>query len=201
MYAHEKNNGQLNWNGMNIFDIWIRDQGLIDIDIPNKKYTRSNKRRNPTLIKLDRILVDTEWNQMFQGISTKAEMAITSYHSPITAELTTNIAPSRIFRFENYWLFMPEFQNLVSQNWSKGTRTLASISIVNLKLRRLRARIRAWHRPKHSLPNLLSNNKCTSEYLDSIEEWRPLTTIEYILRKNICGNIQRIMKLLALKWR
>lgn len=30
-FAHEKNTGQLNQNGMDIFNNWIRDQGLIDI--------------------------------------------------------------------------------------------------------------------------------------------------------------------------
>lgn len=39
------------------------------------------------------------------------------------------------------------------------------------------------------------------EYLDSIEEWRTLTAIEYIFRDNVRDNIQRIMKLSALKWR
>lgn len=128
---------------MNIFNSWIHDQGLIDIDIPNKKFTWTNKRRNPTLINLDRILIDTEWSKVFLVTSAKSEVAITSGHNPVTAEVTTNIPSSRIFRLANYWLFMPEFESLVTQSWTRGTRILANISIANHKLQRLRAKIRS----------------------------------------------------------
>lgn len=126
---------------MNIFNFWIHDQCLIDIDIPNKKFTWTNKRRNLILIKLDRILIDTEWSHVFLGTSVKSEVVVTADHNPIIADVTTNIPSSRIFRLENYWLLMPDFESLVMQSWTRGTRSLARISIANYKLRRLRAKI------------------------------------------------------------
>ena len=59
-FAHEKSQGRGNWRLMDKFNSWIREHALDDIGIVNRSFTWSNKRDQPTLIKLDRVLVNTE---------------------------------------------------------------------------------------------------------------------------------------------
>ena len=142
-FPHEKNNDNLNTRGMEEFNSWINGEGLFDIDIPNRKFSWSNKRRCPTLVKLDRVLIDTAWNQTFANASAKALIATTSDHIPILAEFSNNCSSSDFFRLENYWLQMPDFIEMTETNWGRGTRPLSAISKLNHKLRRLRASTKA----------------------------------------------------------
>jgi hypothetical protein len=57
-YASEKNNNNINWAAMDEFNAWINELELMDVDIANTKFTWSNKRREPTLVKLDRVLIN-----------------------------------------------------------------------------------------------------------------------------------------------
>jgi hypothetical protein len=57
-YVSEKNNSNINWAAMDEFNAWINDMELMDVDIANSKFTWSNKRRDPTLVKLDRVLIN-----------------------------------------------------------------------------------------------------------------------------------------------
>uniref|UniRef100_A0A8R7VHU8 Endonuclease/exonuclease/phosphatase domain-containing protein n=1 Tax=Triticum urartu TaxID=4572 RepID=A0A8R7VHU8_TRIUA len=64
-YAHEKSRGQINWNLMECFNAWIRGHGLDDVWIDNRLFTWSKKRDLPTLVRLDRVLVNAAWNLSF----------------------------------------------------------------------------------------------------------------------------------------
>ncbi|EEC83473.1 hypothetical protein OsI_28982 [Oryza sativa Indica Group] len=200
-FPHEKNNDSINTRGMEEFNSWINGEGLFDIGIPSRKFTWSNKRRCPTSVKLDRVLIDTAWNQTFANASAKALIATTSDHIPILAEFSDNCSKSDIFRLENYWLQMPDFIAMTETNWSRGTRPLTAISKLNHKLRRLRASTKAWNRNKRSIPTLLSANKDTLEYLDKIEEWRQLTDLEYYLRQRIQKHCNELNDFITQKWK
>lgn len=200
-YAYEKSNDNINWTGMSIFNAWIQHQGLLEVEVPNRRYTWTNKRRIPTMAKLDRILINTDWSQSFVCTSAKSEVATTSDHTPIIVDIKADLPSSKLFKLENYWLQMPVFQNLVTQSWIRGTRNLTNISRINLKLRRLRARIRSWAKRNISLPTQLDNTKITLDYFDSMEEWRPLTTLEFTFRKNVKIQLQELVRFCTLKWK
>ena len=56
---HEKSRGRINWSMMELFNGWIREHGLDEVDISNRQFTWSNKRGCPTLVRLDRVFVNT----------------------------------------------------------------------------------------------------------------------------------------------
>ena len=93
MFKHEKSQGRKNWALMDRFNSWIREHALDDIDITNRSFTWSNKREEPTLIKLDRVLVNAEWNLGFLNTTATALPATTSDRVLIGVEF---------FRFENH---------------------------------------------------------------------------------------------------
>ncbi|EEC81626.1 hypothetical protein OsI_25150 [Oryza sativa Indica Group] len=96
---------------------------------------------------------------------------------------------------------MPEFKNLVQNDLLKATRPISPVSILNFKLRRLRAKIRAWKRRKAGLKSLLHTNKYVIDFFDRCEEWRPLTDLEFSLRKHYHEHFKELNWFWALKWK
>lgn len=122
-YPFEENNDNLNTRGMVGFNCWINEEGLVDIDIPNRSFTWSNKRRNPTLVKLDRILVDTSWNQSFATSSARALVATTSDHIPILAECSNNSNTFRYFSFGKFLATITRFCQLSGRKLGSRYKT------------------------------------------------------------------------------
>ena len=85
-FEHEKSKGRRNWALMDTFNSWIREHALDDIDITNRTFTWSNRRVQPTLVKLDRVLVNAEWNLGFADTTATALPAVTSDHILIGVE-------------------------------------------------------------------------------------------------------------------
>ncbi|XP_073355271.1 uncharacterized protein [Aegilops tauschii subsp. strangulata] len=193
-FPHEKSQRRKNWALMDRFNSWIREHALDDIDITNRSFTWSNKREEPTLIKLDRVLVNAEWNLGFLNTTAAALPATTLDHVLIGVELSREAIKSPLFRFENHWLHIPELRDIISQSWGKGTRTFASLStLLNFKLRRLRAAIRAWERTKPPTQNTLANCKHVVQYMDAVEERGHLPRIEVSLRNHANLKAQQLI--------
>lgn len=179
----------------------INSEELVDIDIPNRFFTWSNKRRNPTLVKLDRVFINILWSQSFPHTEAKAITASTSDDTPILVQTSQSLPINKIFRLENYWLHMPGFKNMIQTDWARGTRTLSPISILNLKLRRLRAKIRSWSKNKTAIQSLLHINKHVIDFLDCCEEWRPLSALEFTLRAHCTNLLKELNWFWTLKWK
>nr|CAD1824258.1 unnamed protein product [Ananas comosus var. bracteatus] len=84
----------------------------------NQNYTWSNMQSNPTLAKLDRFLISTDWDQLFPLTKVLAMPRITSDHSPILLS-TSDRKVRRLFRFEEVWLSREDFCALVPVWWTE----------------------------------------------------------------------------------
>lgn len=95
-----------------MFNDLINTLELIDLPLANQNFTWSNMQSSPTLAKLDRFLISTEWDQAFPLTRVVAMPRITSDHNPIL--LSTGDKVSRhLFRFEEMWLTREDFCKLV----------------------------------------------------------------------------------------
>lgn len=101
-YPHEKSQGRKNWALMDRFNDWIRENAMDDIEVANRNFTWSNKRGKPTLIKLDRILINADWGLGFLHTSASALPAITSDHALIGVDFSCDLPRSMFFRFEDH---------------------------------------------------------------------------------------------------
>ncbi len=68
---------------MGLFSDLINELELVDLPIANQLYTWSNMQANPTLAKLDRFLLSTEWDSRFPLSFVTALPRITSDHTPL----------------------------------------------------------------------------------------------------------------------
>lgn len=68
---------------MQLFNNFIGDSHLREIFVSRVKFTWSNKQRNPTLVKLDRILATSCWDTHFKACFAWSKARVGSDHSPI----------------------------------------------------------------------------------------------------------------------
>lgn len=70
--AADKSNLNLNRRLMGKFRRELDDCELIEIALQNRKFTWSNERQNPTLVRLDRAFCNSEWEMAYQNFNLTA---------------------------------------------------------------------------------------------------------------------------------
>lgn len=101
-----------------------------------RKFTWSNRRDQPTLERLDRILISPEW---LRSLSSDC-----SNHSPLL--LQTDVVPwakSR-FKFEAFWPKIPGFFKAVELGWLASLIHADPFRNLDFKLRNVAKTLKAW---------------------------------------------------------
>ena len=100
--ATDKNNRRLNLSLMRQFREALNECELQEIHLQNRKFTWSNERRQPTLMKLDRFLCNVEWDSTFPSHVLHALSTSLSDHAPLLLSNQSGPRRPRTFRFENF---------------------------------------------------------------------------------------------------
>ena len=114
-----------------------------------RQFTWANSLPEPTHEKLDRVLMDTDWELKFPMVSVRALERIEglSDHAPI---LLTTVVPrpqcKPRFKFELGWLHREGFYELVKKAWERLVTGSNSIQIWNNKVRATRKFLEGWTR-------------------------------------------------------
>jgi hypothetical protein len=109
-------------------------------------YTWSNKQKNPTLEKLDRILMSPDWEWLFPLVSVKKLVKDQSDHSPLLLDTGDNVVLPRNkeFKFDTTWLQNEEFLERVSEIWLRPVKSSDPIDVLNIKLKRVKKYFKGW---------------------------------------------------------
>ena len=79
----EKNNDQINLPRMQLFNDWITELGLREIERTGARFTWTDRQADPTRSVLDRVLVSPEWELRCPLTSLRAITRIGSDHVPL----------------------------------------------------------------------------------------------------------------------
>jgi hypothetical protein len=136
--SEEKNKpGSLNkWNIL--FNSIIEMYGLIELDLTDRLYTWSNNRSNPTFEKLDRFLVNPEWDLLYHNAMVRGLDRSLSDHVPLILQTKDKRNRSHEFRYELSWKLRPGFRDIVINNWSLPARSKKTLMFGRKKLKGLR---------------------------------------------------------------
>jgi hypothetical protein len=109
-----------------------------------RQFTWANSLLEPTFEKLDRVLMDANWESKFPLISVRALERIEglSDHAPIL--LTTGTPKphnNHRFKFELGWLQRKGFHDMVKNVWERPSTASSPIQRWNSKLRALRSHL------------------------------------------------------------
>jgi hypothetical protein len=128
----DRNQGHGDPKLMEIFNNFIGSFHFREIFISGVKYTWSNKQKNPTLVKLDRILVSASWDLNYSNSFAWSKARIGSDHSPLVLDTGEHGASKpKYFFFEEKWLHHEGFYDLFKSKWGdfKGNFVKSSYSL------------------------------------------------------------------------
>jgi hypothetical protein len=129
-FANEKNKGGGVTRFSDEFHSIINKFALREFPLSGGMFTWSNNQENPTLEKLDRILINHEWENLFPLSSARKIPRVMSDHNPIIMDTKESVeVRSKEFRFEKSWLLQPDFQLRVDKAWKTPVRGSDSISV------------------------------------------------------------------------
>ena len=117
--AQDKNNRNINRSRINRFRATLQACELKEIHLQNRRFTWSNERSTPTMCKLDAFYCNSEWDIRNDSHILHALSSSLSDHCPLM--LTDDSGPRRprTFKFENFWLRFPGFNEIVSNAWNE----------------------------------------------------------------------------------
>jgi hypothetical protein len=115
-FRHEKSKGPFKGHWPFLFNAIIDSLDLREVKMADRRYTWANSLPDPTYEKLDRVLMDTSWEDKFPMVSVRALERIEklSDHAPIllTTGLTRPLS-KKPFKFELGWLQREGFHEMV----------------------------------------------------------------------------------------
>lgn len=114
------------------------------VPLIGRRYTWSNERESPTLVKLDRVLCTNDWEDIYPECLLQSHATQLSDHCPLIIGLKDGSKTKKRFHFESFWTKLDGFQDVVTESWSKPLTTTCAVERVSLKLKRLNRDLQSW---------------------------------------------------------
>lgn len=171
--------------------------GLREIKCKNRRFTWTNERENPTMVSIDKVFCNVEWDTLFPSYMLMAAATACSDHCPLL--LANSAAPRRRppFRFESFWPRFPHFHETVDRAWRRPVNHTCPIVRLKAKMRRTATDLRIWAKMLFSDAKVQFHLACEVILrLDVAQERRALTPSEFRLRKQLK---QRLLGLAAVE--
>lgn len=180
----------------------VDDLELIDLPLQGGVFSWSGGRNNQAWARLDRYLVTQDWLDKFCGVVQCRLPRPISDHFPIMLKgggLRRGPSP---FRFENMWLKVDGFKDLLRE-WWQGTvvRGKASFRLAS-KLKVMKQKIKEWNREVFGRLEVNKNLALQQvEFWDRVEGERCLSVSETELKKEAKETFKKWVLLEETHWR
>ena len=142
--ANDKNRGNVNRRRIVRFRNALNSCDLKPIHLQNRKFTWSNGQQEPTMSKLDGYFCNEEWDIAFSDHILHALSSSLSDHCPLLLANGRGPKRPRSFRFENFWIQMPGFKDVVSKAWNGHHNHLEPCHLLFHKLKKTGQELRRW---------------------------------------------------------
>jgi hypothetical protein len=203
-FRHEKSKGPFNEHWPFLFNAVIDSLDLREVAMTGRQFTWANSLPDPTYEKLDRVLMDTEWEDKYPMVSVRALERIEKLSDHASILLTTGTPKSplkRPFKFELGWLQRDGFHDMVRRVWERPVAGNNPILRWNNKIRAMRKHLSGWAR---HVTGILKKEKLrlstTIDSLEALAEVRPLSAQEIELKSQSNAQIASLLREEELKW-
>jgi hypothetical protein len=144
-FSFEKNKEMRRNKWSSLFNAIINSHDLREIDMSGGQYTWSNNQINPTLEKLDRFLMTSDWEDLFPLTTVHKVSREASDHNPVIVDtMEGRELKKKAFRFEKSWLKEEEFLHRVERSWRQPIRACNSLEKVQIKLKKIKSDLKGW---------------------------------------------------------
>ncbi|RVX09019.1 LINE-1 reverse transcriptase-like [Vitis vinifera] len=180
----------------------VDDLELLDIPLQGGVASWSGGRNNQAWARLDRFLVTQDWLDCFSGIIQCRLPRPISDHFPILLKGGGVRKGPSPFRFENMWLKVDGFKELLRGWWQEaGGRGRASFRLAS-KLKILKEKIKTWNREVFGSLEVNKNLALQQvEFWDRVESDRSLTERETELKTEAKNVFKKWVLLEETHWR
>ncbi|RVW46561.1 LINE-1 reverse transcriptase-like [Vitis vinifera] len=180
----------------------VDDLELLDLPLQGGVFSWSGGRDNQSWARLDRYLVTQNWLDKFCGVVQCRLPRPTSDHFPILLKgggLRRGPSP---FRFENMWLKVDGFKDLLRE-WWQGTVVSGKASFrLASKLKVLKQKIKEWNREVFGRLEVNKNLALQQvEFWDRVESERSLSVSETEMKKEAKETFKKWVLLEETHWR
>jgi len=171
------------------------------------KFTWSNKQKNPTLVKLDRILATTSWDLNYSHSFAWSTARVGSDHSLLIIDTGEQGASRpKYFFFEEKWIHHEGFYDLLKTKWGEfkcgSVNTPYSLDVWHGCLQSLRHYLRGWSlRISGENKDTKKNIATRIEEIDIIAEKRLLSNSEWEQRINLEETLDKMNLIEELQWK
>ena len=141
--------------------------------IKGRAFTWSNMQAEPLLTQLDWFFTSVAWTTKYPSTVVNLLARPTSDHTPCVVSIGTDIPKAQVFRFENHWIHMPGFMEVVQSIWMIHCPRDAAKSL-STKFKLLRKGLKKWSTSISMLNKYIANCNSIIFSLDEIEEFRAL---------------------------
>jgi hypothetical protein len=164
----------------------VADLELLDLHLHGRRYTWSNERRLPTLVRLDRALISLDWEAMHPDCHLQALSSNASDHCPLLLQTRMAIHAKPRFHFEAFWPKSEGYLEAVTRGWTCNDTVTDPLWRLDAMMRNLKKELHRWLVSK--IGNVREQLLMAREIilkLDQATERRSLTNAEFELRKDI----------------
>nr|XP_020165808.1 uncharacterized protein LOC109751329 [Aegilops tauschii subsp. strangulata] len=182
----DKNNPRLNLRMLRRFRRFMADLELRDLYLHGFRYTWSNERDNPTLVRIDRVLCTLAWNEAKPHCLLCCLSSAASDHCPLMVDCTASSPGPRRFHFERFWPKMEGFQQVVADGWVEESQEPDPFRRIFLRLRSTARHLQRWSaRSIGSISLQLQVARDIIARFDAAQDSRPLSTSESWFRHRL----------------
>ncbi len=181
------------------FSEFIDSHHLVDLPLEGGLYTWCSGSDQPSMSRIDRVLVSTDWEEHFPDVSKKLLPRPLSDHSPILVEAARGKSS---FKFENMWLKSEGFVDMVKGWWAGYSFNGPPSRKLARKLKALKEDLKLWNKNTYGDVGLKKNRAMGDILrLDEKEFQGGLTPEERLVREDLKIEVERLAHLKEVSWR
>jgi exonuclease III len=144
-FSSEKNKTFISNRFSDMFNWIINTYDLRDLPINGGRFTWSNNQCDPTLEKLDRVLINAEWEEVFPLTNLKKNPREMSDHNPLILRSDLEERKkSKHFCFETYWTKHPDYHPKLVEIWGREVGAKNAVEKWYIKLNRMKKFLKGW---------------------------------------------------------
>ncbi|XP_071685001.1 uncharacterized protein [Lolium perenne] len=118
-YASDRNNDNFDAGAAESLNDLVDELALQELPLLDRRFTWTNSRADPTLVRLDRAFINLAWGARLFNSTLHSLVRNTSDHVPLLLTASSRAPKSQIFRYEKTWAFSPEYRALVASVWAR----------------------------------------------------------------------------------